>query len=94
MEDAATAEVSRSQLHTWTLHNVPTAEDKRVDKAYILKLLKEEADDLASKAPKGNKIQLAAQYLGKEITGEQYSDFLTTYVPSHPFCMILALHGD
>ncbi|KAI9734407.1 MAG: Malate synthase, glyoxysomal [Claussenomyces sp. TS43310] len=78
MEDAATAEVSRSQLHTWTLHGVSTAAGKKVDKAYMLKLLKEEADEMASKAPKGNKILLAAQYLGKEITGEQYSDFLTT----------------
>ncbi|KAG5981368.1 Malate synthase, glyoxysomal [Claviceps pusilla] len=80
MEDAATAEVSRSQLWQWVKHGVTTAEGKRVDKAYALHLLKECADGLAAKAPKGNKFQLAAQYFATQITGEDYADFLTTYV--------------
>lgn len=78
MEDAATAEVSRSQLWQWVKHNVTTAEGKRVDKAYSLKLLKECAEQLAAKAPKGNKFQLAAQYFSSQVTGEDYADFLTT----------------
>ncbi|KAL8693864.1 MAG: hypothetical protein Q9218_001373 [Villophora microphyllina] len=78
MEDAATAEVSRSQLWQWCRHGVTTAEGKRVDKAYAQKLLKEQADELASKAPKGNKYQLAAQYFAGQVTGEDYADFLTS----------------
>ncbi|KAF1735319.1 Malate synthase, glyoxysomal [Beauveria bassiana] len=78
MEDAATAEVSRSQLWQWARHGVTTAEGKRVDKAYALKLLKESADELASKAGKGNKYQLAAQYFAGQVTGEDYADFLTS----------------
>jgi malate synthase len=78
MEDAATAEVSRSQLHSWTLHNVLTAEGRRVDKAYMLQLLTEETEVLAKSAPRGNKYREAAQFLASEITGEKYSDFLTT----------------
>ncbi|KAL2149889.1 hypothetical protein VTH82DRAFT_7565 [Thermothelomyces myriococcoides] len=78
MEDAATAEVSRSQLWQWVRHGVTTAEGKRVDKAYALKLLKEQAQELASKAPKGNKYQLAAQYFATQVTGEDYADFLTS----------------
>jgi len=35
-----------------------------------LKLLQECADELASKAPKGNKFQLAAQYFSSQVTGE------------------------
>jgi malate synthase len=77
-EDAATAEVSRSQLWQWVRHGVITAEGKKVDKAYALKLLKECADELASKAPKGNKYHLAAQYFSGQVTGEDYADFLTT----------------
>lgn len=77
-EDAATAEVSRSQLWQWVRHGVTTAEGKRVDKGYALKLLKETADGLAAKAPKGNKYHLAAQYFAGQITGEDYADFLTT----------------
>ncbi|QUC20099.1 uncharacterized protein UV8b_04340 [Ustilaginoidea virens] len=78
MEDAATAEVSRSQLWQWVRHGVSTAQGKRVDKAYALKLLDECADSLAAKAPKHNKFRLAAQYLASQITGEDYADFLTT----------------
>lgn len=78
MEDAATAEVSRSQLWQWTRHGVTTAEGKRVDKAYALKLLKESANELSSKAGKGNKFQLAAQHFAGQVTGEDYADFLTS----------------
>jgi len=78
MEDAATAEVSRSQLWQWVRHGVTTAEGKRVDKAYALKLLKEQTQELAAKAPKGNKFQLAAQYFAGQVTGEDYADFLTS----------------
>lgn len=82
-EDAATAEVSRSQLWQWARHGVTTAEGKRVDKAYALKLLKESADELSSKAGKGNKYHLAAQYFAGQVTGEDYADFLTRYVFHH-----------
>ncbi|KAK8114105.1 hypothetical protein PG999_006174 [Apiospora kogelbergensis] len=78
MEDAATAEVSRSQLWQWVRHGVTTAEGKRVDKAYALKLLKEQTDELAKKAPQGNKYGLAAQYFAGQVTGEDYADFLTS----------------
>ncbi|CAK7217318.1 Malate synthase, glyoxysomal [Sporothrix bragantina] len=78
MEDAATAEVSRSQIWQWVRHGVSTAEGKRVDKAYALKLLKEQAAELAASAPAGNKYQLAAQYFSTQVTGEDYADFLTT----------------
>ena len=76
MEDAATAEVSRSQLWQWCKHGVKTAEGKTVDKSYALKLLHEQAEELASKAPKGNKYHLAAKYFASQVTGEDYAEFL------------------
>ncbi|KAI1472503.1 malate synthase, glyoxysomal [Daldinia caldariorum] len=78
MEDAATAEVSRSQLWQWVRHGVTTAEGKKVDKEYALKLLKEQTDQLAAKAPPGNKFALASQYFAGQVTGEDYADFLTS----------------
>ncbi|KIX10631.1 malate synthase, glyoxysomal [Rhinocladiella mackenziei CBS 650.93] len=78
MEDAATAEVSRSQLWQWVRHGVRTAEGQTVDKAYALKLLREQAEELSSKAPKGNKYHLAARYFEGQVTGEDYADFLTS----------------
>jgi malate synthase len=77
-EDAATAEVSRSQLWQWVKHGVTTSEGKKVDKAYALRLLKESADGLAASAPKSHKYGLAAQYFAGQVTGEDYADFLTT----------------
>jgi malate synthase len=78
MEDAATAEVSRSQLWQWCKHGVPTAEGKKVDKQYALKLLHEQAEELEKNAPKGNKYQLAAKYFATQVTGEDYAEFLTS----------------
>ncbi|KAJ4402164.1 hypothetical protein N0V91_007372 [Didymella pomorum] len=78
MEDAATAEVSRSQLWQWTKHGVKTAEGQTVTKQYALKLLKEQTDKLSEKAPKGNKFHLAAKYFEGQVTGEDYAEFLTS----------------
>lgn len=78
MEDAATAEVSRSQLWQWCRHGVKTAEGKTVDKDYALKLLREQAAELEKSGPKGNKFQLAAKYFEKQVTGEEYAEFLTS----------------
>jgi malate synthase len=78
MEDAATAEVSRSQLWQWARHGVTTAEGKKVTKEYVLKLLKEESDKLAKDSPKGNKYATASKYMATQVTGEEYSEFLTS----------------
>lgn len=78
MEDAATAEVSRSQLNQWVKHGVTTDEGKKVTKEYVLALLDAEVKKAAAKAPKGHKYVQAAAYLKPEITDEKYSDFLTS----------------
>lgn len=77
-EDAATAEVSRSQLWQWSHHNITTSDGKKVDKQYALRLLQEQVDSLAAKGPKGNKFQLAGRYFAGQVTGEDYADFLTS----------------
>lgn len=78
MEDAATAEVSRSQLWQWVRHGVKTDKGVTVTKEYALRLLKQCAEKLEAKAPKGNKYQLAARYFAPQVVGEAYADFLTT----------------
>jgi malate synthase len=65
-------------LWQWSRHGVKTAEGTTVTKEYNLQTLKDVVDDLSSKAPKGNKYQLAARYFALQITGEDYADFLTT----------------
>ena len=78
MEDAATAEVSRSQLWQWCRHGVPTEGGKKLEKDYALKLLYEQADKLEKDGPKGNKYKLAAKYFATQVTGEDYNEFLTS----------------
>lgn len=78
MEDAATAEVSRSQLWQWARHGIQTAEGKKVDASYAKKLLFEQAEKLEKGGPKGNQFKRAAQYFAGQVTGEDYSEFLTT----------------
>ena len=91
MEDAATAEVSRSQLWQWCRHAVPLAGGKTVDKAYVLQLLREQAAELERNAPRGNQFRLAAQYFATQVTGEDYAEFLTSYVSSSSPARLLPL---
>ncbi|VVT58658.1 uncharacterized protein SAPINGB_P006319 [Magnusiomyces paraingens] len=79
MEDAATAEVSRAQLNQWVLHGVKTEDTDKVITAELNKdILAEETAKLLKTAKEGNKFELAAKYFLPEITGEKFSDFLTT----------------
>lgn len=78
MEDAATAEVSRSQLWQWCRHGITTQEGKKVDAAYAKRLLFEQAEKLEKDGAKGNQYKRAAQYFAGQVTGEDYSEFLTT----------------
>ncbi|KAK2605934.1 hypothetical protein QQS21_003660 [Conoideocrella luteorostrata] len=78
MEDAATAEVSRSQLWQWARHGASTAEGVRLGKETMLKLLEERNEALASSAAAQNRFSLTAKYLREQITGESYAEFLTT----------------
>ncbi|KAH7368081.1 malate synthase A [Plectosphaerella cucumerina] len=78
MEDAATAEVSRSQLWQWVRHGAKVAEGFQINKAYVLKALEEETAALSASAPEGNKFELTAKVLAEQVTGEKYADFLTT----------------
>lgn len=81
MEDAATAEVSRCQLHQWVKHGVTLSDTgERVTPQLTAKILKEQVDRLSASSPVGskNKFALAAKYFLPEITGEKFSEFLTT----------------
>ena len=80
MEDAATAEVSRSQLWQWVTHGAKTDEGKVIDKVYVSKILDEEYAKLVKNATPGNKFKKALAYFKPEALGEKYSDFVTTLI--------------
>ncbi|GFR44783.1 hypothetical protein Agub_g6115 [Astrephomene gubernaculifera] len=87
MEDAATAEISRSQLWQWVRHGARTTAGTEITAAYVMKLLQEELDTLKAKmgAEKfaRSKYSLAAKLFSSTITGGPYSDFLTTLCYDH-----------
>ncbi|RKP40390.1 malate synthase [Dimargaris cristalligena] len=82
MEDAATAEISRSQLWQWAYHRHHTNDGTVITPAYLLNLLDEETDKL--RQSNGNsgqsypKLDLAKQIFAGQVTGQNYADFLTT----------------
>ncbi|CAG8511243.1 565_t:CDS:2 [Diversispora eburnea] len=82
MEDAATAEISRSQLWQWVRHSSRTVEGKIITPEYINKLLEEEMNkiekQLGPQQFSASKYLLAKRYLASQITGKEYSEFLTT----------------
>jgi len=75
MEDAATAEISRSQLWQWMHQRVVTAEGTRVDRALVESLLGE----LMGAAPRwdGDRFDEAAEIFRAVTLGEDFPTFLT-----------------
>ncbi|KAL2911477.1 hypothetical protein HK105_209056 [Polyrhizophydium stewartii] len=82
MEDAATAEISRSQVWQWARHNAKTAEGKIVNAEFVSRILDEETQALKSalndKLAAASKLDLAKRLLENTIRGQDYADFLTT----------------
>jgi malate synthase len=81
MEDAATAEISRSQVWQWIYNGVSTAEGRKITKEWVEQLLDEELGKIraelgeAYNEPRYNE----AVALFKEVTlADEYSEFLTT----------------
>ncbi|KAI9303309.1 malate synthase A [Cunninghamella echinulata] len=81
MEDAATAEISRSQLYQWARHNTITAEGTRVTGQWLLQILNEETDKIRQKLGANyanTKFEAAKAAFATNVTGEKLDDFLTT----------------
>lgn len=80
MEDAATAEVSRSQLNQWVTHKCKTDDGTEITAEFNSRLLDEELAKLLKDAKPGNKFARAAEWLRPEVTGDHFADFLTTLI--------------
>ncbi|KAJ3210241.1 hypothetical protein HDU83_000755 [Entophlyctis luteolus] len=82
MEDAATAEISRSQLWQWVRHRATTTSGKAVTPELVEQLLEAEVaaiqSRLGEKAFAETKFAQAKKFLAGTIKGGDYSDFLTT----------------
>lgn len=81
MEDAATAEISRSQVWQWAKHNVKTVEGTLINSDFVHRVLGEEVlsikKSLSGSLAKNNKFDQARELLEGTLRGEGYAEFLT-----------------
>ena len=81
MEDAATAEISRSQLWQWVRHGAKTDDGKVITKDWMRDLLEDEIKNLRKTLGDAryakSRYDQAAKFLLSTIQGGDYADFLT-----------------
>jgi malate synthase len=77
MEDAATAEISRSQVWQWIRHQAKLADGRTVDHALCRKILDDELAKLKQGAPKDQRYDDAAKLFRDMIESECFVEFLT-----------------
>ena len=81
MEDAATAEISRSQVWQWAKHNVRTSEGIVINADFVSRVLAEETASIKASLPasmvKVNKVDAAEKLLESTLLGQGYAEFLT-----------------
>ena len=80
MEDAATAEISRSQVWQWLRHGARLSDGRPVTQDLVASIMAEEMD---KKHLSGGKFELAAQLFGQLMTGSAFPEFLTLVAYEH-----------
>lgn len=84
MEDAATAEIGRTQIWQWAHHDAKTAEGKTIDREYIDELFSSEHSKLMAAGMNGHTaaVNRATALLREMSQRETLEDFLT--LPAYP----------
>jgi malate synthase len=77
MEDAATAEIARSQLWQWIRHEAKTETGEQITKEMCRAILQDERARLAKEIPGKEKLQAAAELLDGLFSAEVFPEFLT-----------------
>ena len=77
MEDAATAEIARSQLWQWIRHGATTETGEKVTLGRCRTLLHEEMEQLAARGDARGRLESAAELLDGLISASEFPEFLT-----------------
>jgi malate synthase len=77
MEDAATAEISRSQIWQWIRHEAKLNDGRSVDLQMVENMINEEQTKWSAKADKGNRFDAAADLLMKFVGDKNLKEYLT-----------------
>ncbi|GAA96247.1 hypothetical protein E5Q_02911 [Mixia osmundae IAM 14324] len=81
MEDAATAEIARSQLWHWAHHGASTDSGKKITASYLDGIISEEASKSQGLVPKH--LDAAKRYISQQVHADVLSTFLTTDMMPH-----------
>jgi len=81
MEDAATAEISRSQVWQWLHHRTPLADGRPVTRDLVEQIVDEEHQKLTADADPDRRWDDARALFTQMALSETYEDFLT--VPAY-----------
>jgi len=77
MEDAATAEISRSQLWQWIRHGVRLPDGRTVTRELVQQIVNEELEKLAGVNDPGRHFADARRLLETVSLGDTFVEFLT-----------------
>jgi malate synthase len=80
MEDAATAEISRSQVWQWVRHGARLSDGRVVTQALVESIIAVETEE---KNLRGGKFELAARLFHQLMTGSDFPEFLTLVAYEH-----------
>jgi malate synthase len=80
MEDAATAEISRSQLWQWTRHAARLADGRQVSPGWVASVVDEEVSRLPAGGPH---LPLATRLFQEMTVAEEFPEFLTLAAYQH-----------
>src|SRR6059036_857846 len=80
MEDAATAEISLSQVWQWVRHGAHLSDGRAVTQQLVESIIAEEMDE---KNLKGGTFDLAARLFNQLMTGSDFPEFLTLVAYEH-----------
>jgi malate synthase len=86
MEDAATAEISRSQLWQWIRNEVVTADGTLVTAEFVDALLTAEAAGRSQQSGEGSRFEEAAEILRYVALREEFPSFLT--IPAYSWHLV------
>ena len=80
MEDAATAEISRTQVWQWVRHGAHLSDGRPVTRALVETIIEQEMQE---KTLRGGKFELAARLFAQLMTGAEFPEFLTLVAYEH-----------
>jgi malate synthase len=83
MEDAATAEISRSQVWQWVHHGATLADGRRVTRDMVLDIVAEEMDKLRPTLAAAGRLDTACELFEQVALSDQFVEFLTLPAYGH-----------